>query len=289
MLMTDVSFATADETSQEMPANFNNPVKNQMPEIELAAIARSFGQAAGHYDRHAGLQREVADELFAHLRSGRQPATILDLGCGTGYCSEALKRVYPDATLLALDLALPMLDSLAARQLSGVAPVCGNAQALPLKSASLDLVLSSLTIQWCANPARLFAELWRVMRPGGQVLLSTFGPATLRELRAAWAVVDERVHVNEFVDAPVLQQMAGMAGFDGAVTADPRQRHYASLRTLARELKGVGAHNMNQGRASGLTSRTAFLQAEAAFGRGVVPGLGIPVTWEVLYLDLRKP
>jgi malonyl-CoA O-methyltransferase len=255
--------------------------------IALGQIARSFGQAAAHYDEHAALQRDVADNLLRRI-AVTNPAIALDLGCGTGYCASKLGARFPDAQLLALDLALPMLRASAARVAHDTPLLCADLQALPLQANTADLAVCSLTLQWCSDPQRAFDELARVLRRGGQALLSTFGPATLRELRAAWHAVDAHVHVNGFVDAALLRRAAESAGFSVALERELVTRHYSSLRALARELKGIGAHNMNDARPQGLTPRSAFARAEREFGKGNVAGQGIPVTWELYYLDLRK-
>lgn len=258
-----------------------------MGSIPLTQVARSFGQAAAHYDEHAALQREVADHLLGRIAVSN-PATAIDLGCGTGYCAGKLGTRFPDTHLLALDLALPMLHASAARVTHDTSLLCADVQVLPLRSDTIDLAVCSLTLQWCSDPLRTFLELERVLRRGGQVVLSTFGPATLRELRAAWDAVDTHVHVNGFVDAAVLRLAAQAAGLGVTLERELMTRHYASLRALARELKGIGAHNMNEARPPGLTPRAAFARAEQEFGKGNVAGLGIPVTWELYYLDLRK-
>src|SRR5690606_17268863 len=135
------------------------------------------------------------------------PQSVLDLGCGTGFCSRQLQQRWPAATLLALDLALPMVAH-TRNNVPAVLPLCADAEALPLASESIDLVVSSLAIQWCSHYDSLFRELARITRPGAAVLLSTFGPDSLQELRQAWAAVDSRRHVNEFVPAAQLQQAA---------------------------------------------------------------------------------
>jgi malonyl-CoA O-methyltransferase len=256
--------------------------------IPLRHIARSFGRAATTYDAHAELQREVADALLAPLTQVAAPAAVLDLGCGTGYCSAALRARYPTTQLYALDLALPMLQASAQRKIPGVQLVCGDAARLPFTAESIDLVFSSLTIQWCADMPGLFHELFRAVRTGGKVLLSTFGPATLAEVRAAWSVADHSVHVNGFQPLVALVAAARTAGFACTARSEAHTRHYPSLRAVAAELKGIGAHNMNSGQRRGLTPRSAFTRAEQAFA-GARQAQGIPVSWEILYLNLDKP
>jgi len=254
-------------------------------------IARAFGRGAGTYDQHAGLQRQVADSLLAKLPMHQQFEHVLDLGCGTGYSSSILRQCLPAAAMVAIDLALPMLK-VAREHLHGntttmVQMLCGDAQALPLKRHSVDLLFSSLALQWCSEPAKVFAEINRVLKPGGLALLSTLGPDTLQELREAWAEVDRSRHSNEFVPESQLQQSAESAGLQMELEREVKVRHYDSLLALAHELKGLGANVVTTIQADGMTTPSAFKAAAAAFARHQ-QAAGIPVHWEVFYLSLRK-
>jgi malonyl-CoA O-methyltransferase len=134
----------------------------------------------------------------------------------------------------------------------------------------------------------VFAEVARILRPGGLALLSTFGPDSLRELRQAWATVDPHTHVNRFTPPTALLQAAQAAGLHARCERQVSVRWYESLRELSRELKGIGAHNMNATQRVGLTGRDSFARAEQAFAAAKVPGRGIPVTYDILYLQLEK-
>lgn len=256
--------------------------------LPRSAIQRAFANAAASYDQHAGLQRDVADQLLEKLPALDAGSTVLDLGCGTGYCTGQLQAHYPHSSVVALDLAEPMLHKV--RDLAGSAHLlCADAVNLPLRDACVDLIVSSLTIQWCSDHLRLFTELQRVLRPGGRALLSTFGPRSLHELRSAWARVDRHVHVNSFVPLTELQQAAVEAGLGFSAHSELRQESHASLLALGRALKGLGAHNMNRMQQQGLTSPQRFRLAARHFAmQGDAKG-GIPVTWELYYLDISKP
>ncbi|NIV73292.1 MAG: methyltransferase domain-containing protein, partial [Gammaproteobacteria bacterium] len=78
--------------------------------------------------------------------------------------------------------------------------VCGDAEAIPLADASVDLAVSSLMLPTCPRPERVLAELHRVLVPGGLLMLASLGPDTLRELRQSWMAVDRHVHVQGFID-----------------------------------------------------------------------------------------
>ncbi len=247
-------------------------------------IARAFARSAHSYDQHADLQRAVADQLLALLPPQFAGAHVLDLGCGTGYCTRQLRALLPASMVLALDLAEPMLQR--ARAIPSVLPLCADAQQLPLQTASIDLLLSSLTIQWCDDLNALFAELQRVLRNDGVAQLSTLGPQSLCELRAAWTGIDRRMHSNRFTPLATIEQAASANGFTLNCTRELRTRHYESLRMLAHELKGLGANAVLEQQAS-TVSPASFRAAEAAFASNR-EAAGIPVQWEVFYLQLRR-
>src|SRR5690606_24079443 len=129
---------------------------------------------------------------------------------------------------------------------SNSAYICADAEHLPFLENSFDLVFSSLAIQWCEDYPQLFAELRRVLQPGGQCLLSTLLQDTLQELRSAWARVDSRVHVNQF--AGLGQLLACLTQHERStlgMAQETRLQYYHTVRQLSSELKSLGAHNMN--------------------------------------------
>src|SRR5690606_34941582 len=120
----------------------------------------------------------------------------------TGAGAAALAERYPRSRVIALDLAEPMAARSARRKRwrRDLFGVCGDTERLPLRDASVDLVFSNLMLQWLVTPDGAFAEYRRVLRPGGTLLFTSFGPDTLMELRDAWAAADDGVHVNRFID-----------------------------------------------------------------------------------------
>jgi len=255
-------------------------------DIDLARVRRSFGLSARAYDAAAVLQQRVRDELLERLDVVRlEPAVVLDLGAGTGHASLALKRRYRSSQVIALDLAEGMLREAGRRQtlLRRFRRVCGQAAALPLRDASVDLVFSNLMLQWCQDPDAVFGECRRVLKPGGLLTFTTFGPDTLVELRRAWAAADQRTHVNRFIDMHDLGDALVRAGLAEPVLDVERVTlTYAGVRDLMRDLKDIGAHNANAGRPRGLTGKGTLARMTAAYETFRRDGR-LPATYEVVY------
>jgi malonyl-CoA O-methyltransferase len=249
-------------------------------------VSRSFGAAAERYDGLADLQRAVGERLLSRLPDmNLGPERIVDVGSGTGYLAMRLIEIYPRADLVALDIAEGMLHFARSRQgeLGAGRLVCGDAEAMPIRDRSIDLVFSNVAIQWCSSLGAVFREIRRVLKPNGIALFSTFGADTLRELRSAWASVDDYSHVNLFADSEAVAFSLREAGFPKIdVSVEVNRLRYGSVYDLMRELKGLGAHNVTLRRPRHLTGKGALQRMVAAYERLSV-GDGIEATFEVVY------
>ncbi len=269
-------------------------------ELDFAEVRRAFDHAAASYDAHAVLQREVCDRLLTRLDfMTLQPERVLDVGCGTGYGLAHLQQRYPDADMCALDIAPAMLHAAtsripqsgwAQRVLSGVLgrgvhhhAVCADMDRLPLADNSMNLAWSNLALQWAHDLEATLKGLHRVLAPGGLLIFATFGPDTLKELRTAFAAVDDAPHVNRFIDLHDIGDMLVNAGFASPVMEmEMLTLTYADLKSLMRDLKGIGAHNAAATRKRGLLGKSAWAQLEQAYEMHRLEGR-LPATFEVIY------
>ncbi len=257
---------------------------------DLSALTANFNAAAAGYDAIAVLQQTVAGELLERLDlMNIQAQRILDLGSGTGGASRALARRYPRSRVVQLDIAENMLSASrrrVRRWFSRHSFVCADASALPFQSGCLDLVFSSLMLQWCSDPARVFGEVRRSMRGGGLFLFSSLGPDTLSELRDSWAAAgdgEETVHVNNFLDMHDVGDALIRAGFaDPVMEVDSMVLTYDAVRDLMRELKQLGAANVNPGRRRTLTGKRRLQAMTRAYEQYRRDGR-LPATYEVVY------
>lgn len=252
---------------------------------DKASARRSFEQAAAHYDEAAVLQREVGTRLLERLDLMRlQPQRILDLGCGTGQCIESLFGRYRKARVVALDIAQPMLRyaGCRGRWLRRPQTVCADAERLPFSDNSFDLVFSNLMLQWCTDLDAAFKELRRVLRPGGLLLFSSFGPDTLKELRASWRAVDQYAHVNTFLDMHDVGDALVRARFaDPVMDVEHLTVTYPDVWQLMRELKQIGAHNVTGGRPRGLTGKQRIQKLVEAYEQFRSDGV-LPASYEIV-------
>ena len=266
---------------------------NDLPNKQL--VARSFGQAAAHYDDVAILQRQTADELLDRLSLVTlQPQQILDLGAGTGRNLSLLAKRYPKAQLFALDIATAMVQHARKnhqkqvgfkRWLPNSKPVqflTGDAEKLPLADNSMDLIYANLALQWC-DPRTSFAEIQRVLRPDGLLMFTTLGPDTLHELRQSWAEVDDYPHVNLFYDMhDVGEAMMAANLAEPVLDTDRYTLTYDTAMALMKDLKILGARNVNTTRRRGLTGKQTMNNVAKAYEQFRENGV-LPATYEVVY------
>jgi malonyl-CoA O-methyltransferase len=250
-------------------------------------VAASFSRAAESYDSVAALQRTVGQQLLAQLPVEFNPTCWLDLGCGTGYFSRVLAERFATSQGVALDIAEGMLQH--ARPLGGAQFfVAGDAECLPLRNASCDLLFSSLALQWCADFQAVLSEAGRVLRPGGVLAFSSLCVGTLQELRDSWQAVDGFVHVNRFRQLEDYQRLCDASGLTQlSLHTTPQTLYYSDVRSLTHELKALGAHNLNPGRPGGLTGRARMLALLNAYEQFRQPQ-GLPATYQVVYGVMRK-
>jgi malonyl-CoA O-methyltransferase len=258
-------------------------------ELDKKKVAQSFSRAAHSYDAVAQLQRYVGDQLMhelpAQLPAG---AKILDLGSGTGAFTEKLQQCYSGAQIYGLDIAEGMLQFARKENLPSLHWVCGDAEQLPLAAESFDLIFSSLTLQWCNQLPLILNEIKRVLKSGGHFYFSTLGPDTLHELKSAWQAVDNHVHVNAFTSLDsVLADVDNSGLVLNEFQEEIRTLHFDQVSDLTKELKLLGAQNMNPGQSKGLTTRNTISRFKQAYEQYRKTD-GVPATYHIFYIEVHK-
>jgi len=268
------------------------------PLIDRGAARRVYSRAAATYAGAAVLAREVEVRMLERLQYIKlSPQRILDAGCGVGYGAGRLAEAYTDAQVLGLDFAYPMLQTARGRGAwlrrvlarERVVQLCADLAAVPLPPASVDLVWSNLALHCVGDPAPALKELHRVLKVGGLLMFSYYGPDTLKELRGAFALGDSAAHVHSFVDMHDLGDMLSTCGYaDPVMDMELITLTYADVDALIADLRATGQVNVLAARRRGLTGKVVFGGMRAAYANLRDDGR-LPASFEIVYGHAWKP
>lgn len=158
--------------------------------IDKRLVCKRFGKRLDSYDRHAEVQRSMAERLVGYLldASRHSAPRTLEIGCGAGTLTRLLLDRLAVEELFANDL-IPdcrgVVESLArTRPGTAIRFFEGDIEQLADLPQALDLVVSNATLHWLEDMSGLLPRLRASLRPGGCLAFSTFGPENLREIRA---------------------------------------------------------------------------------------------------------
>jgi malonyl-CoA O-methyltransferase len=290
--------------------NSTSPRKKQQ-------VASQFNRAAHTYDEAARIQHFSALELAQQLQRiqdanhSQMPHSVirasvipnavitgtwLDLGCGTGFAVPTLTRQGAQQIIgadLAHSMCLASKEKLAEYPFQAI--TC-DAENLPFAKHSFDGIYSNLMIQWSEQLNDLFYETQRVLKPGGLFAFATLGPRTMFELKRAWQQVDPFTHVNQFDDKADLVSRCEEYFDIESLQQQEVVQHHPSLRSLLKELKAIGATNVNSGRRPGLGGRERLRKLEQAYRQqsisdnetGHNEGDYLPLTYDLIWIIARN-
>ncbi len=238
-----------------------------------AAVAAAFSAAAETYDAAAGLQRGVAGELAARIaRLPLKQPRVLEIGCGTGFLSEALLGLNPREVLLT-DIAPAMID-----RCRKTLPADAQVRFAVLDGehpedagGDFDLICSSMTFQWFADLEGTLARLCGQLAPGGALAFATLAEGSFPEWRAAHDDLGLAAATRSYPSAAELRSM--LPGL--SVEEEHLTRRYANGHAFVAHLKKIGAHLPEAGRRP--LGAGALRSVLRQFARG------IDVTYHVAY------
>jgi SAM-dependent methyltransferase len=205
--------------------------------IDMKAVsAATYAATADHFDDPALSFWDRFGRLTV-ARIGVRPAQrVFDACCGTGASAiPAAHMVAPDGQVLGFDLAEPALvlarAKAKAQGLTNVEFRAGDVERTGLPSESFDVVICVFGIFFLPNMAAAVAELWRLVRPGGVLAVTVWGPGFLEPATAAFwdAVGAERPDLvggfrpwTRVTDPAALSQLLQRGGVaDPIVEAEP--------------------------------------------------------------------
>lgn len=249
-------------------------------------IALQFSRAASTYDLASQLQNEMADRLIGELPASAT-GTLVDLGCGTGWALKKLAQLNR-FKLTAVDLAPGMIEVARSRVPTAKFHCC-DLEKTPLESNSADIVFSNATIQWC-DVEQAIQEMYRICKPSGSLLYSTFGPRTLLEIRSAWqSVGDETNRVHDFNSTRFIESCMNSTDFKHvSVSSVERQVSYDSVDGLLQSIKQMGATNASTGRQTGLLGTSRYHEFRGVFEQRLESDGFLELTFECIFAQAQK-
>jgi malonyl-CoA O-methyltransferase len=260
--------------------------------IDRQRIRKAFDRAADSYDKAAVLQKEICSRRVEKLDVVTlKPQWILDAGCGTGEAVKGLQKRFKKSELVLLDISERMLEKAVKQGALFRKPhvVCGDIESLPFEDGSFELVFSNLALQWCNDIGVALNEFYRVLKPGGLLVFTTFGPDTLKELRTAWQSVDQAVHVNAFIDMHNIGDGLLQNGFaEPVMETEIMTVNYQQMEILMQDLRDIGANVTADGHRQGLMTRNLLTQLREAYEVFRKNGV-LPATYEIIYGHAWKP
>lgn len=242
-------------------------------------VAERFGMATESYSQAASLQQAVGKNLIS-LVPGKSYQTCIDLGCGPGEHLPALQKISDN--LFAVDISTSMLKALSQTNTNATG-VCGDAEQLPFADNSVDIIYSSLTLQWCSDLLSVMEEAYRVLKPGGIFAFSCLLEGSLWQLKKAWRSVDDFEHINRFPTMAELDRAIESARLERKIRLSrPHTNWYPDIRAAFASLRGVGANTVLGNQRKGLMGRQTFQKLTGAFDQ-FGDQSGLPMTYQIYY------
>lgn len=232
--------------------------------IDMQRVRGAFSRHARDYVQHANVQRRIEQALLERvLATNIQPKRILDLGCGPGFALKALKKQWPKAEVIGIDLSASMLKQAKKQQRwrRGFQLIQANANALPLATQSIDLVFSSLCLQWLIPMNGALAEIRRVLKPSGAAHLAILGQGSLTKLHEAAhqsSMNRSLIPLPDIMDVGALLQQSGLS--QPVLDRQAFHQQYANPQAYLKAIRGIGAGNARADSRKGMQGKTAWKQ-----------------------------
>jgi len=204
-------------------------------------VASMFGRIAGWYDFLNHALSLGQDVYWRHrlVRTLRLPANgvVLDLAAGTMDVTLEVLRQYPDARVLAMDFAEPMLrkgqrKAVASPRGRATQPVLADGRCLPLPQASIDAATIAFGIRNIVPRSAAFAEILQALKPGGRLCVLEFGSGQSRIWKGLY-----NLYLDRFL--PVAGSLVS-GDRDAYAYLAQTIRDFPPARELATEMRAVG-------------------------------------------------
>ena len=254
-------------------------VKEEYHDDNNSPIASNFSKYAQVYDRHAHIQKIMASRLASFIPD-KTPKQILEIGCGTGLFTRHL-LIRQLNNLILNDISREMIKLLQ-KKISlpnSTSIIIGNAEAL--KFELVDIISANAVFQWFKTPDATLKRLNSFLKPNGNLIFSTFGPATLTEFRKTASLKSPAL----LLSIKEWEKIIINAGFlIKSSSSDIHKSFFNNTLSLMKNLQQLGATPTRMIRSGELR------QLISKYDEKYSTKQGIHATWEILYFSaINKP
>lgn len=259
--------------------------------FERALVKNRLARALSKAENHDFLLHRVAQDFEGRLALVKRNFTrALNLGAYHGVLTRMLGKL---PSVGAIVETVPIV----AKSHDFGWRVAADEEALPFADESFDLVISGLVLQFANDLPGTLAQLRRILRPDGLLLVALLAGETLKELRSAWLTAEEELtggaspRVAPFADVRQLGGLLLRAGLALPVAdSDTVSATYATPLDLMRELKAMAASNALVARRRAPVTRRLLMRAAEVYAErfGLADGR-IPATFEIVTLTAWAP
>ncbi len=266
------------------------PEPTQIFDRRLLALRRS--RAAPAAEAHDFLLARTADDLADRLEIVRRAFPLAaNIGAHHGLLSRRIKGIASVTNVVSVDSTAALVAH------AGGMRVVADEDALPFADASLDLVVSGLSLQLVNDLPGALIQIRRALKPDGLLMAAMLGGGTLRELREAWLAAEAEIsggaspRVAPFADVRDMGALLQRAGFAlPVVDSETVTVNYANPIAVMREVKAMGASNMLVARRRTPVTRRLLLRAAEIYSERFAGADGrVPATFEILTLTAWAP
>jgi ubiquinone/menaquinone biosynthesis C-methylase UbiE len=243
-------------------------------------VGRSFDRSAGEYDELLERNRLGAERLVAAIPAGDY-GRVLDVGCGTGFATEAMVARFGSRRVTGVDPSEGMLERFRDK-LSGLGAevelIRAGVHEMPVPDGAYDAVVSGMAFHWFPDKPAAIAAMGRRLRPGGVLAVLASGRGTDEEFRlllegieprvpAAWVDVFDRIHRGGDELAGYMED----AGLEVVDVWEERRLRRATPEAFLARIGAVASHlsdGLEPAAAEAHGARVAAAVTEAAGPRG---------------------